>query len=275
MQKINGYNCFYLHRENAPGADTVIFMNGILNSSFSWTEQAKVAKSLEINTLRYDFRGQWNSEITPGPYSMELLANDLAALMDHCEINSAHLFGISYGGFIMQKFAAIYPERVKSMVLINSTPIIQGKPKHVVENWCELNKRDEIDLYFNIMATSVFSESYFEEQAENITQSREFLHIGVERVPDFSKGQYLLNKTSLDELDGDGLIPELRKIKCPAHIISTENDALYPTKYSKILAEHIKHSEMTVIPKYGHGVVNECPPIINEILKGHLQKYAV
>ncbi len=273
MQKINGYNCFHIHRINQPDADTVIFMNGILNSSFSWTEQAKVAKSLGINTLRYDIRGQWDSQTTPGPYSIELLAQDLAALMDHCEINSAHLFGISYGGFIMQKFAALFPDRVKSMVIINSTPIIQGKPKHVVQNWCDLNEMDEINLYFDVMATSVFSDSYFEEQAELILQSKEFLNVGIQRTPDFSKGQYLLNTASLNDLDGDGLIPELSKIECPTHIISSENDVLYPTKYSKILAENIKNSTLSVIPKYGHAVVNESPDTINKLLKNHLEKH--
>ena len=275
MEVINGHKCFFIHRINNEGADTVIFMNGVLNSSFSWTEEAKLAKSLGLNTLRYDFRGQWDSERTPGPYTMELLAEDLAALMDHLQIESAHLLGISFGCFISQKFSAMYPDRVKSLLMMNTTPVIRARQRFILETWCKLNEMAEDDLYFDMMSATIFSDKFFEENIETFEESRKMLHIGLERVPDLSKGQYLLNKASMDNLAGDGLLPDLPKIKCPTHVVTSEFDDLYHPKYSEMLAEKIEGAQLTVVPGVGHTITREAPEVANRLIMEHLEKYAL
>ncbi len=275
MDVINGHQCFYIHRVNNEGADTVIFMNGVLNSSFSWTEEAKLAKSLGLNTLRYDFRGQWDSERTPGPYTMELLAEDLAALMDHCGIERAHLLGISFGCFISQKFAAMFPDRVKSLLMMNTTPVIRARQRFILETWCKLNEMGEDDLYFEMMSSTIFSDEFFEDNMGTFEESRKFLHIGLERVPDLSKGQYLLNKASMDCLAGDGLLPDLPRIKCPTHIVTSEFDALYHPKYSELLAQYIEGSQLTVVPGVGHTITREAPDVARGLIEEHLKKYAL
>ena len=58
-------------------------------------------------------------EIDP-PYTMDDMALDVIALMDGLDIDSAHIAGISMGGFIAQLLAAKYPSRVLSMTSIMS-----------------------------------------------------------------------------------------------------------------------------------------------------------
>ena len=45
-----------------------------------------VALTAHYRVVRYDTRGHGQSEVTPGPYSIELLANDLVGLMDACRL---------------------------------------------------------------------------------------------------------------------------------------------------------------------------------------------
>ena len=59
------------------------------------------------------------ADIDP-PYSMDDLALDVVALMDELDIETAHVIGISMGGFIAQLLAAKYPTRVLSMASIMS-----------------------------------------------------------------------------------------------------------------------------------------------------------
>ncbi len=74
-----------------------------------------------FRVLRFDTRGHGDSEAPPGPYTLELLANDVARLCDVLGIERVHLCGVSLGGQIAQTFALEYPERLASLVLVNTT----------------------------------------------------------------------------------------------------------------------------------------------------------
>src|SRR6476469_586291 len=54
------------------------------------------------------------------PYLLRDMAADTTGLMDHLEIDSAHLVGASMGGMIVQAMAIEHPERVRSLVSIMS-----------------------------------------------------------------------------------------------------------------------------------------------------------
>jgi len=64
--------------------------------------------SSEFEILVYDCRGHGESEKQLGPYTVELFAEDLAALLDSCGWTSAAVAGCSMGGCVAQAFAAAY-----------------------------------------------------------------------------------------------------------------------------------------------------------------------
>jgi pimeloyl-ACP methyl ester carboxylesterase len=64
---------------------------------------------------------------SPAPYTLEDLADDAAALLDHLEIDSAHIVGASMGGMIAQVFAATHSARTKTLAIIfssNNQPLL-------------------------------------------------------------------------------------------------------------------------------------------------------
>ena len=58
--------------------------------------------------------------VTP-PYTLTDMADDAVGLLDHLGVGSAHLFGISMGGMIVQTMAITHPDRVRSLVSMMST----------------------------------------------------------------------------------------------------------------------------------------------------------
>ncbi|MEN0107389.1 MAG: alpha/beta fold hydrolase, partial [Pseudomonas sp.] len=58
---------------------------------------------------------------SPAPYTLEDMAGDVAQLLDHLQIPSAHIVGASMGGMITQVFAALYPERVRALTILFSS----------------------------------------------------------------------------------------------------------------------------------------------------------
>ena len=82
----------------------------------------------QFRVLTFDQRGSGLSEKPDMEFSMALLADDTAALMEHVGFASAHIIGVSMGGMIAQEFALRHPHKVRSLVLGCTTP---GGPKAV------------------------------------------------------------------------------------------------------------------------------------------------
>lgn len=64
---------------------------------------------------------------SPAAYTLEDMADDAAALLDHLKIDKAHIVGASMGGMIAQVFAARHAERTKTLAVIfssNNQPVL-------------------------------------------------------------------------------------------------------------------------------------------------------
>lgn len=70
--------------------------------------------------IRLDMRGHGQSDVPPGPYTLEELADDVIAVMDSQNIDKAHWVGLSVGGMIGQSLLLRYPQRFISAVLADS-----------------------------------------------------------------------------------------------------------------------------------------------------------
>lgn len=70
-----------------------------------------------FRTIRFDNRGVGRTGVPPGPYPVEVMADDALAVLTAAGEESAHVFGASMGGFIAQEVALRAPERVRSLIL--------------------------------------------------------------------------------------------------------------------------------------------------------------
>ncbi len=100
--------------------ETLILIHGALANLNMWEAQAK-SLSPFYRVISYDLRGHGKTGGSKVKrYSTRLFAEDLCALMDGLEINQAAVVGLSLGGMIAQEFAALYPQRVKTLVLCDT-----------------------------------------------------------------------------------------------------------------------------------------------------------
>ena len=85
-----------------------------------WDGVAAVLKQ-RFTVLRYDHRGHGQSEAPAGPYSMDMLADDAAALIQaQAAGGPVHFVGLSMGAMTAQSLAARYPQLVKSITIANA-----------------------------------------------------------------------------------------------------------------------------------------------------------
>lgn len=81
-----------------------------------------VAAALQdrYTVLRYDHRGHGRSPATAGPFTMDDLADDAAALIQQQATGPVHFVGLSMGGMTAQALAARHPALVRSITIANA-----------------------------------------------------------------------------------------------------------------------------------------------------------
>lgn len=118
----------YLEREGAslhfrvsgtPGKPWLVFSNSLAADLGMWDEQM-VPLNSQFRILRYDNRGHGRSSATSGPYSMQMLAEDVLAILDHLGVDRAQWCGLSLGGMVGQWLLCNRPERIGRAVLANT-----------------------------------------------------------------------------------------------------------------------------------------------------------
>jgi pimeloyl-ACP methyl ester carboxylesterase len=103
----------YVHGGFA-GLDTVL--RDLATDSWDWERDF----AEQFHFITYDRRGCYRSSSPDSGYDLANQARDLASLLEQLEISAAHIIGSSAGGPIAILFAAQWPERVRSLVLVGT-----------------------------------------------------------------------------------------------------------------------------------------------------------
>jgi 3-oxoadipate enol-lactonase len=109
------------YRVDGPeGAPWVTMSNSLATTHRMWDAQMP-AFTRQYRVLRYDKRGHGETDVAPGPYSFELLADDVLALLDKLGITRTHFVGLSMGGMTGMTMALRRPAVLRSLVLCDTT----------------------------------------------------------------------------------------------------------------------------------------------------------
>ena len=264
--QLNGVNLFYELKGNVESEDTVVFLNGVMASTSSWVYQVPVFEKMGFKILLHDFRGQLKSDKPKGPYSFAQHAADTKALMEHLGICKAHIIGTSYGGEVAMRFSIDYPENVKTVSIIDSVSELDEVLKYFVKGWTILAKEKDGERFFWGMVPTIYHDDFIKKNYEMLKQRAEAMG----KVPeDYFEGQVYLYETFEQDVY---MTEELNKIQCPALVVCGENDILKPSKFSKVIVDHIPNAEYAIIPNCGHVTIFEKPSILNSMLLGFVMK---
>lgn len=119
-------NRLHYQLEGAPEAPVLVLSNSIGIGLEMWAPQVQ-ALAPHLRVLRYDTRGHGASSSDQRATSIDDLSDDVAALLDHLDIPSAHFCGLSLGGLTGQAFALRHPQRLQRLVLCNTSARIGSR----------------------------------------------------------------------------------------------------------------------------------------------------
>jgi 3-oxoadipate enol-lactonase len=94
----------------------IVFIHGYPLSRNMWDSQLEYL-SKTYRPIALDLRGHGESQSIPGPYSMDMLADDCATLLDVLNItNPVVVCGLSMGGYVTMAFYRRYSQRVAGLI---------------------------------------------------------------------------------------------------------------------------------------------------------------
>ncbi len=266
--EINGHEIYYqVHSDKGTPLLLVMGLGGTSNSWNFQTEELK--KYYKVITL--DNRGCGQSSMPDQPYSMEMYADDLAAILDQEKIDSAIIIGASMGGLITQEFYHKYPEKVKALILC-CTGVGPNDPEYVMADLKVIN---------------VLTTEFPEDEKEQKKYLGEYIdvfyhHTYYERNPGLlewmhhkrtTKGQpEYANRRQLEScFTHTPNSPRLKNIKAPTLVIHAEDDIVWPLANATYLAENIKDAELYIMKEAGHMFFIEKPEEFNKAILDFLQ----
>ena len=135
---VNGLKLYY---EIEGNGEPVVLIPGFASGLSLWSRQAP-ALSRHFRVITFDPRGICASDSPEGPQTIDLLADDLAHLLQALGVVTAHIVGVSFGGFVAQEFALKYPSMTRKLVLCCTS---FGGPNHVLSERMELASTRELN----------------------------------------------------------------------------------------------------------------------------------
>ncbi len=263
--RVNDISMYYeIHGEGEP----LFLIMGLGGDHFRWFRILPLlAENFKVVT--FDNRGVGKTDKPDIPYTMKMMADDVAGFIDAVGIDKAHIFGISLGGMIAQNFALLHPDRIISLML--GCTFCGGS--HSVSN--ESSGRSVLD-------PSLIETMLPEERAVEMLPalySREF----IDNNPDFVNIQieYAKNnppdpvgyRRQLGAAGTHNTYDRLPEVELPTLVIAGDADVLIPAENSRIIASRIPDAELVILPGLGHGFYTEANKETAEILTDFMKRH--
>jgi pimeloyl-ACP methyl ester carboxylesterase len=240
-----------------PGDPPILLVMGV-GASMLWWDEAfcrRLAAGGRF-VLRYDHRDTGRSTtFPPGKpgYTGAALVTDAVAVLDGYGIPAAHVVGLSAGGGIAQHLALGYAERVRSLVLVSTSPAVSGGPalppptakyRRFVEaaevDWDDSESvvRYHVDYWRALGGDRPFDE----------TACRDLVRRDVARARDIAAA------SNHDLVAGDDPpTGTLSSISAPTLVIHGTADPAFPLPHGIALAEGIPGASLLPLEGAGHG----------------------
>ncbi len=245
--------------EHGVGKPLVLISGYAANHAF-WTPLlSSLAEHYRV--IIFDNPGMGDTFDKGGPLTIRDMAHRIAAFLSDVDVECAHVVGHSMGGSLAICLAALHPNRVDKMVLLNTYPRLRALSRHVLTNLLNLRLADvKLFTLLNAMIPWFFSN-------ESIQEGKR----PSELVDFFVKNQNLQSISNqsrqLDAAMAFNAEDWLAYINAETLILAGEYDLLAPVDGSELLHDGIRNSTLKLFPA-AHNMPHEIPDeISNELLQ--------
>lgn len=242
-----------------PPPPAVLLIHGMCESSAAWFAWLPHL-AREFRVIRADLRGLGESQVPYAgyPWSVEGFADDLAEVLDHLDVDRAHVVGAKLGGAIALSFAAAHPMRTTTVTALG--PVIRTASPGGTD--------------LGTFASRVASEGLRGWAASTMRQR---LGSGVsdEQVAWwtelFCRTDERVTAEILTAVRGIDLTDRLSAITAPARIMVTESNPLHDVDEMRGWVDEITDGELVIVPGDGYHLAASQPDEVARSVRGFLR----
>jgi pimeloyl-ACP methyl ester carboxylesterase len=255
--KANGININYEIHGNGP---PVVLIGGLGSHLQSWATQIPIY-SEHFKVLAFDNRGMGRSDKPDTEYTVEMMADDTAALLEGLNIKKASFVGKSMGGMIAQWIGIKYPEKVQKLVMGCTNACRDKVGNEIIKTGREIAQKAGMKTVWLTALFLGYSREYIENNIGSIKDNMSLVGESDEILTGYLRQSGACEKHNI--LD---LIP---KIKAQTLVMYGKSDFITSPKNSKKLAQLIPNSRLLAF-NAGHGFWRECQKDVDKQVLGFL-----
>ena len=204
------------------------------------------------------------TEMPPVPYTLSDMAADAMQVLDHLNIERAHIMGASMGGMIAQTVAIEHPHRTKTLISIMSQPgeLTVGQPTQEAMELIVTPAPSDRDEYI------AFAPKW------QLWQSKKYRSDEVSRrnaIRDFDRSNYPEGgPRQMAAIYASGSRAEgLQKLEVPTLVIHGTDDQLITPSGGERTAELIPNSTLIMVDDMGHDMPQPLWPLYLDAISKH------
>ncbi len=254
----------YYERHGDGDGAPVVLIRGTGADGTRWMPQVEAYRD-DVPCVIFDGRGVGKSSTTAPPYTVEQMAADTIALMNHLEIEAAHVSGSSLGGAIGLHLAVQHPDRVLTLQMHSSWLATRGFSEYSLGLLKKFLLAGGTDFYYEATLPLLFSPTYMQTNFE-----------GLMNILQHMKSHPATHDGLLGQLEANfshDLSHRAGEVSVPTLITVGELDYLLPVSCSLELRDAIGGAELHVFPGGGHLVSMENPTEFNRVTLQWLRRH--
>ena len=259
MTQIALENNNYLNVEVTGSLDLpkIIFSNSLGSDLRMWNPQVEAMKD-KYCIIRYDKRGHGKSSPAQGPYSFDMLENDVIKIMDNLEVEKANFVGLSMGGMTSLGLALKHQNRFDKFVCCAARA---DMPPPMQDGW---NQRIAVVKESDTAGVVNGSlERWYSEKFTNNPANTDIINLSKDMITNTSKEGYISSCEAIKKLD---YLKELSTINREILYISGEIDMGAPAMAMEEMHHLTPNSKYECISGAAHILNIECAEEVNNII---------
>jgi 3-oxoadipate enol-lactonase len=260
----NGIRIHYLESGVRTGFPVILLHGNGLNHEM-WRHLEPALRD-EYRVIQPHFRGMGRSEATGYPgvtFTIDDHAADLASFLDALGIERAALVAHAYGGFVAMQLALNGPERVASMILVDTAAWVEGKTRESLPAWADKAER----LGMAALVEGAMDRWF----VPRIRDDAATLDLYRRMVADNPPMGYAANCRGIPQFD---LRDELGRITAPTLVVGGTEDYSISLQQKRDLAEGIPGARFVAVNDASHTVPEEQPELFNREVLAFLRQHS-
>ncbi len=209
----------------------IVLIHGLGSKKEAWIPQHELANSCRL--IIPDLRGHGETVMNEN-LTVQNFALDIIELLEHLNIESAFICGLSLGGIVAQELYRQSPETVNGLILSNTTfyiPIILGN--RILRESNLLLQKGENELVEHIVSTGLYDKAYKEE-------AKKAFHI---------RDSYLESAKATIGVNYTYILPTIKK---PVLLIGSSHDKVTPSINMFLMSSFIRRAKTALLRDAGH-----------------------